>query len=53
MKKIVVFFADGFEECEGLLVVDLLRRADVNVITACKLSERGVRFNPLGVRREA
>lgn len=23
MKSVVVFFADGFEECEGLLVVDL------------------------------
>ncbi len=34
MKNVVVFLADGFEECEGLLVVDLLRRAGVNVITA-------------------
>lgn len=34
MKTAIVFLADGFEECEGLLVVDLLRRAEVNVITA-------------------
>ena len=34
MKTVIVFLADGFEECEGLLVVDLLRRAEVNVITA-------------------
>lgn len=34
MKTAIIFFADGFEECEGLLVVDLLRRAEVNVITA-------------------
>ena len=34
MKTAIVFFADGFEECEGLIVVDLLRRAGVNVITA-------------------
>lgn len=34
VKTVIVFLADGFEECEGLLVVDLLRRAEVNVITA-------------------
>ena len=34
MGKAIVFFADGFEECEGLLVVDLLRRAGVDVKTA-------------------
>lgn len=34
MKTAVVFLADGFEECEGLIVVDLLRRAKINVITA-------------------
>ena len=34
MKKVAVFLADGFEECEGLLVVDILRRADVEVVTA-------------------
>ena len=28
MSKAVIFFAPGFEECEGLIVVDLLRRAD-------------------------
>ena len=27
MSKAVVFFAEGTEECEALLVVDLLRRA--------------------------
>ena len=29
MSKAVVFFAEGTEECEALLVVDLLRRAKV------------------------
>lgn len=31
MKKAVILFADGVEECEGLLVVDLLRRAKVEI----------------------
>ena len=29
MKKIGIFLADGFEEIEGLTVVDILRRAGV------------------------
>ena len=33
MSKAYVFLADGFEEIEGLTVVDILRRAGVNVCT--------------------
>lgn len=33
-KKACVFFADGTEECEALLVVDILRRAGVDVTLA-------------------
>lgn len=32
--KAIVFLADGFEECEGLISVDILRRAGVETIMA-------------------
>lgn len=31
MNKVYIFLADGFEEIEGLTVVDLLRRADIDI----------------------
>lgn len=35
MNRVVVFVADGFEECEALIVVDILKRAkcDVNMVS--------------------
>ncbi len=37
MEKIYVFLADGFEEIEGLTVVDVMRRAklDVDMVAVC------------------
>ena len=37
--KAVVFLADGFEECEALIVVDILRRAGVETIMASAMDE--------------
>ena len=42
MKTVIVFLADGFEECEGLLAVDLLRRAKLNVVTASVMGRREI-----------
>ncbi len=39
MKQVCVFLADGFEEIEGLTVVDLLRRAEVHVTTVSVTGE--------------
>lgn len=43
MSKVVVFLADGFEEIEGLTVVDMLRRAGITVITASIQSVKEVK----------
>ena len=42
MSKVVVFLADGFEEIEGLTVVDLLRRAEIQVIMASIMGRESV-----------
>ncbi len=39
---VVVLLADGFEECEALIVVDLLRRANIKTITASIMGRRDV-----------
>lgn len=42
MKKVNVFLADGFEEIEGLTVVDILRRAGVQVDTVSITGDRTI-----------
>lgn len=33
MKKCAIFLADGFEDCEGLITIDMLRRAGIKIDT--------------------
>ena len=40
MSKAVIFFAQGLEECEALLCVDILRRAGVEVTIAAVGGDR-------------
>lgn len=42
MSKIAVFFADGCEEIEGLTVVDMLRRANLDVVSVSITGSREV-----------
>lgn len=42
MNKVYVFLADGFEEIEGLTVVDLLRRAEISVTTVSIMGRKEV-----------
>ena len=42
MSSVVVFMADGMEMCECLIVVDILRRAGIDVITASVMGRNEV-----------
>ena len=42
MAKAYVFLAEGFEEIEGLTVVDILRRAGVETVMAAIGAAKGV-----------
>ena len=42
MSKAYVFMADGTEEVEALTVIDLLRRAGVNVVTVSVMQEKKI-----------
>jgi 4-methyl-5(b-hydroxyethyl)-thiazole monophosphate biosynthesis len=42
MSNVIVFLADGFEEIEGLTVVDLLRRAGIKVTTVSIKEEKEI-----------
>ena len=42
MAKTAIFLADGFEEIEALTVVDLLRRAGIEIVTASVMGRKNV-----------
>ena len=42
MSKAYVFLADGFEEIEGLTVVDVLRRAGVDTVTVSVMGRKEI-----------
>ncbi|MDO4297416.1 MAG: DJ-1/PfpI family protein [Lachnospiraceae bacterium] len=42
MEKVYVFLADGFEEIEGLTVVDILRRVQVETVTVSIMGKHTV-----------
>ena len=42
MGKVFVFLADGFEEIEGLTVVDMLRRAEIPTVTVSIGSSKNI-----------
>ncbi len=43
MEKVYVFLADGFEEIEGLTVVDILRRAGIETVMVSVMKEQMVK----------
>lgn len=42
MNEVIVFLADGFEEIEGLTVVDVLRRAEITLDTVSIMEKKWV-----------
>ena len=41
-KKVYIFLADGFEDIEGLAVVDLMRRAGIGIVTVSIKEEKEI-----------
>ena len=52
MKKALVFLADGCEMCEALCVVDVLRRAGINTVTAGVTGERVVSSHSVEIKAD-
>ena len=52
MSKVCVFLADGFEEIEGLTVVDILRRAGIETETVSVMGRKEI-VGAHGIKVEA
>lgn len=52
MKNVVLFLADGTEECEALITVDILRRAGIKVTTASVMRRRAIKSSS-GIKIDA
>ncbi|MCA9592414.1 MAG: DJ-1/PfpI family protein [Myxococcales bacterium] len=53
MAKVVVVLQDGFEEIEAVTVIDVLRRADVNVVVARAASEPALGSHGIRIATDA
>ena len=52
MSNVILFLADGTEECEALITVDLLRRAGIDVTTASVMDRTSIKTSS-GIQMEA
>ncbi|MHB9056038.1 MAG: DJ-1 family glyoxalase III [Paludibacteraceae bacterium] len=52
MKKVFIFLADGFEEIEAIAPIDILRRAEIDVVTV-SISDSNIVSGAHGIKVEA
>lgn len=52
MKKVFIFLADGFEEIEAIAPIDILRRAEIDVVTV-SISDSNTVSGAHGIKIEA